>query len=183
MQYVPTYVYVLLCVLVYVGVRRCYPRTVRVERTIVFPVAFVVLGASSMNRLFPDAGWPDYALALFTLAAGIVLGWLHASHWRLGFELGTTVDKSGARRTGMRVRLPGDPSLLVTLLLMFALEGFMHYAVETRQPWAASEMFVSLAVAAWGALAGMPLGRALNVLVRSIKAAGERIGHTAASFE
>ncbi|RKP48332.1 hypothetical protein [Trinickia fusca] len=183
MQYVPTYVYVLLCVLVYVGIRRCYPRTIRVERTIVFPLAFVLLGASSVNRLFPGAGWPDYALALFTLAAGIVLGWLHASRWRLGFEPIATVDDSGVRRRGMRVRLPGDPSLLVTLLLMFALEGFLHYAVETRQPWAASEQFVSLAFAAWGMLAGMPLGRALNVLVRSIRAAGERSSHPATSFE
>jgi hypothetical protein len=29
----------------------------------------------------------------------------------------------------MRVRLPGDPSLLVTLLLTFAARFVMHYAV------------------------------------------------------
>lgn len=159
------YIYVLLCVLIYVGIKRCYPRVAKPERAIVFPLLLLVLGVTSLQRLFPMAGFDAYAWAVAALAGGTLLGWLHAGRWALRFET-----ENGATH----VHLPGDPSLLLTLLAAFAAVFVMHFAVGSHQPWAATNAFVVGSFGIWGLLAGMPLGRASNVLVRCARASGAR---------
>lgn len=158
---IPAYVYVLFCVLVYLGAKRCFPRSMRPERTLVFPLAFLALGATSLHRLFPDARFAAQALALILIVLGAAIGWLHASRWRLLFA--QTSD-------GLKVTLPGDPTLLVTLLLSFFIKFAQHYALAVHASWATSTAFEFLSFAAWGALAGMPLGRSANVLARAAQA-------------
>ncbi|MGU7773990.1 hypothetical protein ACV229_27895 [Burkholderia sp. MR1-5-21] len=155
-----SYVYVLFCVLLYIGVKRCFPREVPATRPLLTPVVFAMLGLFSLNRLFPHAGSDANAIALAMLAAGAAVGWLHARRWRLQYLDGAS---------GLRVRLPGDASLLVTLMLTFAAETCMHYGVDSGQPWAQTSDFVMLSFAIRGALVGMPLGRALNVVVRCLR--------------
>ncbi|GAU03115.1 hypothetical protein [Burkholderia stabilis] len=158
------YVYVMFCVLLYIGIKRCFPREVPAARPLISPVAFGMLGIVSLNSLFPRAGVDANAIALTTVLAGAALGWLHAGRWRLAYR---------ATPSGLRVRLPGDASLLVTLMLTFVAETCMHYAVAAREPWAAARGFVMLSFAVWGVLVGMPLGRAGNVVVRCMRHAGE----------
>ncbi|ACR31199.1 hypothetical protein [Burkholderia glumae] len=160
MPHFPTYIYVLFCVLVYIGVKRCFAREVRPWRPILFPAVFVGLGLSSLHHLFPRAGADAYMAGLAMLACGAAGGWIHASRWHLRFR---------TEPEGMLVRLPGDGSLLVTLLLTFVAETFIHYAIATSRPWAATGAFAALSFAVWGGLVGMPLGRAVNVLTRCIR--------------
>ncbi|MDR0244890.1 MAG: hypothetical protein LBJ65_25115 [Burkholderia sp.] len=154
------YVYVMFCVLLYVGIKRCFPREVPAARPLVSPVAFGMLGIVSLNGLFPHAGIDANAIALAAVLGGASLGWLHASRWRLAYR---------AVASGLRVRLPGDASLLVTLMLTFVAETGMHDAVAVRAPWAATSGFAMLSFAVWGVLVGMTLGRALNVVVRCMR--------------
>lgn len=165
MQFIPTYVYVLLCVLVYLGARRCYPRTTRPERLLVFPLVFLGLGLASLNRLFPNAAVSMQTAALGALAIGAWLGWIQASRWDLRFDV------TDAR---IKVRLPGDPSLLVTLLISFAIEFATHYALAVHTPSTRTTAFELLSFTAWAALAGMPLGRSINVLARAIQVKDRR---------
>jgi len=161
MHFIPTYVYVLFCALVYLGVRRCFPRTMRPERLLVFPLIFVAFGAVSLQRAFPSDDLSMDALALAALACGAWLGWVHAARWRLQFQLTSQ---------SMKVRVPGDPSLLVLLLLSFVIKFAQQYAITAHAPWGATQAFELLSFSAWGALAGMPLGRAINVVLRSLDA-------------
>lgn len=156
----PTYVYVLFFALLYIGIKRCFPREVPAVRPLLSPVLFVALGTSGLTSLFPHAGFAAAVSAVATLAAGSATGWLHARHWHLRFS---------SRPSGLRVRLPGDASLLVTLMLTFAAETGMHYAVATRQAWAQTDAIIMLWFALWGLLVGMPLGRAINVVARGIR--------------
>lgn len=155
-----SYVYVMFCVLLYIGIKRCFPREVPAARPLISPVAFGMLGIVSLNGLFPHAGIDANAIALAAVLGGASLGWLHASRWRLAYR---------AVPSGLRVRLPGDASLLVTLMLTFVAETCMHYAVAARAPWAATSGFVMLSFAVWGVLVGMTLGRAVNVVVRCMR--------------
>lgn len=159
MHFIPTYVYVLLCALVYLGVRRCFPRTMRPERLLAFPLGFLALGATSLERAFPGADISMDAVSLAMLALGAGLGWLHASRWALRFKV---------TDNRVKVRIPGDPCLLVTLLLSFVCKFIERYAMATHASWSTSLSFTLLSFAAWGLLAGLPLGRALNVVVRSM---------------
>lgn len=160
MAHLPTYVYVLFCALVYIGVKRCFVREVRPVRPVLFPVVFVGLGLSSLGHLFPKAGVDAYAAALAMLVVGSTGGWFHARRWRLQFRIGPD---------GMFVRLPGDASLLVTLLLTFVAETFIHDSIATAQPWAATDAFAVLSFAVWGGLVGLPFGRAVNVVTRCVR--------------
>ena len=161
MHFIPTYVYVLFCVLVYLGIRRSFARTTRPERLLVFPFVFLAFGAASLDRAFPGADASAYALAFATLAAGAGIGWLHASRWRLQFNV------SDAR---IKVRVPGDPSLLVTLMLAFAIRFIEQYAIAIHAAWSKTGSFEMISLAAWGLLAGMPFGRATNVVARALAA-------------
>ncbi|WGY68776.1 hypothetical protein KEC55_01920 [Burkholderia cepacia] len=155
-----SYVYVMFCVLLYVGIKRCFPREVPAARPLISPIAFGMLGIASLNGLFPHAGIEANATALAAVLGGAALGWLHASRWRLEYR---------PAASGLRVRLPGDASLLVTLMLTFVAETCIHYAVAVQVPWAATSGFVVLSFAVWGVLIGMTLGRAVNVVVRCIR--------------
>ncbi|WP_102810898.1 hypothetical protein [Burkholderia pseudomallei] len=158
--HLPTYVYVLFCAFVYIGVKRCFARQVTPLLPLLSPIGFAMLGATSLHALFPRAGVGADAAALASLAAGAALGWLHASRWRLRF---------GVEHSRLAVRLPGDASLLATLLLTFAAETYTHYAVAAAKPWATTHAFALLSFAAWGLLVGMPLGRAINVVARCVR--------------
>jgi hypothetical protein len=158
MRHIPPYVSVIFAVVVMVGIQRCFPREIRAERVIVFPLLLALFGVNSLHGLFPAAA-PDYSMAAALMGgAGMLLGWLHAARWQLQFDPATRL-----------VRVPGDPSLLFILLTTFAAHFFLHYAVQSHQPWAATGRFALAAFAAWGLLAGMPLGRSLNVFVRCLR--------------
>ncbi|WP_322077688.1 hypothetical protein [Burkholderia cepacia] len=154
------YVYVMFCVLLYIGIKRCFPREVPAARPLISPVAFGMLGIVSLNGLFPHAGIDANAIALGAGVSGAALGWLHASRWRLEYRPASS---------GLRVRLPGDASLLVTLMLTFVAETGIHYAVAVHAPRAAASGFVMLSFAVWGVLVGMTLGRAVNVVARCMR--------------
>jgi hypothetical protein len=166
-----SYVYVLFFTLLYIGIKRCFPREIPPVRPLLSPIVFVVLGIASLNSLFPHAGFAAEAAALAALAAGSAIGWQHARRWHLQFNRGPS---------GLLVRLPGDASLLITLMLTFASETYMHYAVATERAWAETDAFIMLSFATWGLLIGMPLGRAINVVVRCIRHSnGSRDNRTA----
>ncbi|WP_322012851.1 hypothetical protein [Paraburkholderia sp. J12] len=163
-----SYVVVLLCVLLYIGVNRCFPREVRPTRPLLGPVIFLATGFGSLGALFPHAGDVDLFVTVVAVAVGAAFGWLHARRWALQYRRG---------RDGLLVRLPGDPSLLAMIVVTFAAESFMHYAVESGQPWAATGAFAAMSYALWGVLVGMPLGRGLNVAMRCAQYAnGLRVG-------
>lgn len=97
-----------------------------------------MLGITNLNTLFPHAGMEANAVAAAGLAVGATGGWLHARRWRLQFNVG---------QARLLVRLPGDASLLTTLMLTFAAETYLHYAVASAKPWVATSAFVLLSFA------------------------------------
>jgi len=163
MRHIPTSAIVALAVVIAVGVQRLSPRTARPERMIVFPLLLVLFGANSLYALFPNADPAYAAAAVLACAVGMVLGWVHAARWQVQFD--------AAKRL---VRVPGDPSLLAILLVTYGAHFFLHFAVESHQPWATTGVFEFLSFAAWGLLAGMPLGRSTNVLLRYVRMENER---------
>lgn len=163
MRPIPTSAIVALAIVIVIGVQRLYPRTVRPERMVIFPLLLVLFGANSLYALFPNADPAYAAAAVLACGVGMLLGWVHAARWQVQFD--------AVRRL---VRVPGDPSLLAILLVTYGAHFFFHFAVESHQPWAASGVFEFLSFAAWGLLAGMPLGRSTNVLFRSMWTTGKR---------
>ena len=158
MQHIPYYSIILFGVLVYLGIKRCYARTIRPARLFLFPVAMAVFGAPSLTKLFPAAAWQEFGALLVAVLVGAMLGWTHASRWQLEFDVSRG-----------KVHVPGDPALLALIIATYLVEFLVHYEVESRGTWANSELFLLFSFCAWGLLLGMSAGRALNVLVRYCK--------------
>ncbi len=159
--HIPTYSIVILGLLIYLGIKRCYARTIQPTRLFVLPAVMVVFGVLNLPRLFPAAGLPQGLALMMVLAIGGWIGWLHAARWQLQLD---TLNKV--------VRVPGDPVLLLIILLTFAAEFFIHYEIESQGAWAKNEYFSLCSFAIWGGLCGLSFGRASNVFMRYQAARG-----------
>ncbi|KPC50655.1 hypothetical protein [Amantichitinum ursilacus] len=155
MQHVPDYVYLILAALVYIGIKRCFASVMRPERLLLFPALMLFNGYDSLPQLLPALDHSAIAAALLTMAAGLYIGWQHAARWALQFSA-----------DGKQVRVPGDISLLVNILVSFAFEFGLHAANAMHAGWLHSNVATATALSVWGLLVGMPLGRGINVLVR-----------------
>ncbi|GAB7127701.1 hypothetical protein JCM19000A_22080 [Silvimonas sp. JCM 19000] len=155
MQHVPDYVYLILAVLVYIGIKRCFASVMRPERLLLFPALMLFNGYDSLPGLLPALNDSAMIAAGLTLAAGAYIGWQHAARWTLHFSA-----------DGKQVRVPGDYSLLLNILVSFAFEFVLHAAHSMHAGWLHSASATAAAMAIWGLLVGMPLGRGINVLVR-----------------
>lgn len=155
MSHIPSYVYVVFLVLLWMGIARCFPRTIRVERLFIMPALMALLGVRSFFGLFPSAGAIDLLAAIGGAAAGLAVGYRHVQHWD------TAIDR-GART----ISLPGDVMMLVVILATFAFEFALHYGVESGAGWAVGPAFPLVAAAVWCLFVGMSAGRNLNLALR-----------------
>lgn len=155
LSHVPLYVYALFVGLLWLGISRCFPRTVRVERIALMPVLIAVFGIRNFVELFPAVAPGALAAACAGAALGFGLGWRRSAARPLACDL--------VRRT---VALPGDATILAVLMAMFALRFGLNFGLAVHAAWIADPTAAPAAAAAWGALAGITIGRGGNQLRR-----------------
>lgn len=155
MSHIPTYVYILFLVLLWMGVSRCYPRTIRVERLLILPALMIVLGVRGFLGLFPAPTFVDLTAALAGGAIGLAMGWRHAGRWPIGID-----------RSAQTIAIPGDVMMLAIILGVFVFEFIVHYGVESHADWAAALPIETLAAALSTWFAGMSAGRNANLALR-----------------
>jgi len=155
MTHVPAYVYILFLLLLWMGISRCLPRTIRVERLAIMPLLMAILGACGFDGLFSQPSLLDVLFAALGLGIGMAVGWRHVSGWKIA------VDK-----TKGSLSLPGDIMMLVIILATFAFEFLLHAAAATHAAWFSAPFVPPLAAAIWAGFIGMSLGRNLHLLSR-----------------
>ena len=155
LQHIPAYVYVLFILLVWLGVSRCFPRSMRVERLGIMPALIVALAVRAFLQLFPQPDITSLAGAAMGMVIGILLGWYHARGWVVKVE--------PERR---RLTVPGDVLILVIILSAFVFEFVLHFAAATRAGWMESSVVQPAAAFIWAWLAGMTVGRNANLGLR-----------------
>ncbi|WP_158818634.1 DUF6622 family protein [Methylocapsa sp. S129] len=165
MSHIPAYVYVLFLALLWMGVARCYPRTIRVERLLILPALMVVLGVRGFFGLFPAPVLADLAAALAGGAIGLAIGWRHAGRWAIGID-----------RSAQTIATPGDVMMLAIILGAFVFEFVLHYGVESHAGWTEVLPIELLAAALSAWFAGMSIGRNGNLALRYWSAAPEPVG-------
>jgi len=117
------YVYVMFCVLLYIGIKRCFPREVPAMRPLISPVVFGMLGIVSLNGLFPHAGVDANAIALAAVLGG--------AFSRMGY--------------GKRIAAVGAAAAIVRIV------GFGVQAACEDDPWLnVLQYLVPLAAMWWG---------------------------------
>jgi len=155
MSHVPLYAYALFLILLRVGISRCFPRTIRVERLLTMPILMLALGIHGFFSLFSSPNATDLLAGACGLALGSVVGYLHARGWNI------VVD--GAKR---RISVPGDVLMLAVILATFVFEFALHYAIESNTVPATTPLLPPLAAAVWALFLGMTAGRNFSLASR-----------------
>ena len=160
MSHVPPYVYALFLVLLWMGIVRCFPRTIRVERLILMPAVMGFLGVHGFFALFPSPGGLDLLAAATGAALGFAVGYRHVRGWEVAVD-----------RKARRLSLPGDVMMLVVILATFFFEFALHYGIESGAAWVRGAAVAPMAAALWCLFIGMSAGRNLNLARRFVRAA------------
>ena len=155
MNHVPLYVYALFLILLRVGISRCFPRTIRVERLLTMPILMLALGIHGFFSLFSSPNAADLLAGACGLALGSAVGYLHAQGWDV------VVD-----RAQRRITVPGDVMMLVVILATFAFEFALHYVIESNTVPATTPLLPPLAAAVWALFFGMTAGRNFSLASR-----------------
>jgi len=147
MHQVPTWVFILFFVLVWLGYKRCFTRTIRLERLFLMPAIFVFMNLNGVISLFQfTAG--VLILYLLGLAGGAVSG---------HFQVRNRIIR--ADRVKRLIEVPGDLAMLFLVIGIFIIEFFIHYAVEANWSISTNSAFPFIAIMASGLISGISVGR------------------------
>jgi hypothetical protein len=155
MSHVPAYVYVLFLALLWMGVARCFPRTIRVERLLIMPALMTVLGVRGFVSLFHGPDNADLFAAVLGAAIGLAIGYRHVRRWAVRID-----------RSARTIAVPGDVMMLVIILATFAFEFALHYGIDSAAAWAGSALVPPVSAAVWSLFVGMSAGRNAKLALR-----------------
>ncbi|MDF2939721.1 MAG: hypothetical protein K0R66_363 [Gammaproteobacteria bacterium] len=155
-SYIPIWVYPLFLFLLYIGIKQCYARSMKVQRLFILPAIFILMSLNNLDGS-PELTWLSGPCWAAAIALGIYLGYLHKRNAKI------TVDRDQAI-----ISIPGDWSMLLLLLLIFVVE-FAVNAVEATGT-SSSSWFGPTALAISGLVTGMSIGRNGTYLYRYFKA-------------
>ncbi len=150
MSHVPTWVYILFLALLYLGIKRCFTRTMPVDRLALAPLIFIFLSLRSN-------------LSLFGVGLGIILSLILGA--LCGMLIGHLQVKNRtilADKTKKLIQIPGDISMLIMIMAIFFIEFFIHYAIDAHWQISANASVRILAIVLSGVVVGISVGRNLT---------------------
>lgn len=159
MYNIPSWVFILFLILLYLGIKRCFTQIVSVKRLAIVPIAFVFMSLRSATHLFADD-----AMIWMYLTGGMVFG-AFLGH----FQVRNRYIRADKNKN--LIEIPGDISMLILLMGIFAIEFFIHYSLEAHLEITSSDMFRIAAMAMSGLMVGISVGRNLTYFYKYTQAA------------
>lgn len=143
----PTWVIILFFVMLYLGIKRCYTRTMNPARLILLPLIFLVLSLGHLFHLFRSVPM-TLAYWLVGILAGVYLGRLH-------------VGKKTVRVNKQKwlIEVPGDWTMLLLIMGIFVVEYMINYLQAVSSPIAQSALFPIVTIIITSLITGMTIGR------------------------
>jgi len=158
MSNVPYWVYFLFFGLLYIGIKRCFTNTIKVKRFILLPLALLFLSIY------------DSYEQMLQIPLSILI-------WVLCFILTVCLGAYYVRnkivqadKKNRLIRIPGDGSILILILIMFTVEFFVNFAKDTHAVYVNESWFILLVAVLSGLLIGFTSGRNLMYFIKYIKA-------------
>lgn len=160
---IPTYVYILFAGLVYIGIKRCFTRVIKVQRLFITPIFFSFFSIRGISELF-DLRLINLSIWLTGCLIGIFFGYKRVKNKNIKVD-----------RKQQLIEVPGDLSMLFLILAAFISEFFIHYVVESGVILGTTSTFKIISLVILGLFTGLSAGRALNYL-RKYRATYARTG-------
>lgn len=154
LQGTPWWVYVLLVYLIIIGIQASKTRVVSILRLFILPILFTVLSLETLlTAVTPDffavSSW------LGSVMVGVILGWWQISLWRIQTD-----------RRHFLVRVPGNWSTLILILIIFATKYYFSYQLAVDPQLLDQTWFEFSMLAISGLCTGLFIGRLLCFLYR-----------------
>lgn len=158
MNHVPTWVFVLFFVLLYLGIKRCYTRTLSLERLALIPAIFIVIGLRGALQLFGFS-----VIGFILLLAGGLIGFL-IGHYLVKYS------RVLADKEKRFIQVPGDISMLIMVMTIFCIEFFIHYSMEAHWVIAHPSLFKAFAMILTGSVIGISVGKNMTYFLKYCQA-------------
>lgn len=146
---IPSWVYFLFLILLLMGLKACFKRVVKVKTLIIMPLLFLYF---SIKNIF-DVSKASFSQILFLaigLLLGIFFGYLH------GKKASVRADKDQHF-----VELPGDWTILLLMMLIFAVQFVINYLLAVDPALTEKYLAMALIILISGITSGMVVGRNL----------------------
>lgn len=152
MSHVPSWVYILFLILLYMGITGCFKRVVKLKRLILMPAVFVWFSA---DNLYKASTVSAYQIIFFVIGGliGIFLGYLHVRK---------TVIRADKKQ--QLVELPGDWTILILIMVIFIVQFAIHYLLASDPSLEQNHFSMGLIMMISGATTGLVVGRNLAYL-------------------
>lgn len=145
----PWWVYFFCFVLIVIGLKALWPRTVSLYRLLVLPSIFTIWNIVWLIDHIEKKG-SLFALWIVGIAAGVFLGWRSVCHWKIGVD-----------RKHKTILLPAAGSTLILILSAFVLRYFFVYSNEVH-PERSEEFFIYESIIS-GIITGIFIGRSVEI--------------------
>ncbi len=159
-SHIPGFVWAILAVILYLGIKQSSDTALRARRLIVLPVLWLVFGAWGVEKSFGMDGLPGLAWL-----AGIGLGvlTLRALRWpgQVRYDA-----------TSRRFLVPGSWVPMILMLGIFVLKFASGMSLALHPDYAHHSAYALGFSAAFGLFSGAFLGRAINILAVRPRGAG-----------
>ncbi len=162
-MHIPFYVYIIFFALLCMGINRCFPRVIKIQRLFVAPLFFTLLSIRGMVTLF-EVMPADIFLWITGGGLGIFLGYQHIRRRQVK-----------ADHQHQLIQLPGDWSMLVLILAIFGFEFFVHFSIDSGWTIVSTITFKWVSLIMLGVIAGMSIGRTLDYFLKYKKSPSETL--------
>ncbi|MBX7067611.1 MAG: hypothetical protein K1X28_10315 [Parachlamydiales bacterium] len=149
---IPAWIFFLFVILVIIGMRAATPRTMSIYRLLVLPLIFMIWNLAWLFERVHEQ-FSLFPLWFLGIVGGSVLGWQSVVSWKIK-----------ADRKNKTVTLPGTWSVLVLILLVFAVRSFFVYSYETH-PKQVEEYYIYDSLLS-GIFTGIFIGRAYDLYTK-----------------
>jgi len=151
----PFWVYFLLFILIYKGIKALKPNIMKLKKLLIMPVVFLIMTLHKINT--------PYYYILFLLC-GLIIGWLLYKNIKIR-----------ADKTNHLIALPGSSLPLILILIAFSKGYYFGYESSVHPEYLTQHWFILLSLITSGFFSGIFIGRAAVFLFKYKNAKHEEL--------
>lgn len=157
----PTWVWLLLIFLIYMGSKSLFDRTIEVKKLLIMPIVFLVMTASHIKD--------PLSYGIF-LALGAIVGFLTCFKYKIRVD-----------REHRLLRISGSPLPLILIILVFVKNYFYGYEHALHPEMFKNIIFLAISYIVSGVFSGIFIGRAGTHFFRYLRLPSEDLSATVES--
>ena len=153
----PTWVYIIFLLLIYLGIKRCFIRIRTLKQLLILPAGLLYLSLHSLYKLIM---MHDITIVIWLVAfsLSLILNIHHVKNHAIR-----------ADKKQQLIELPGDWTWLILLLIIFFVEFFINHRVDADPAIVASILFISFTALSSGLVAGISIGTNLGYYIKYLQ--------------